>query len=64
MEHINSKQKILKKCLGNFSNNISADNMKKPGLYGCVYDSVHYDSIDIANNLNIHKYLMVKNNIK
>ena len=38
--------------------------MKKPGLYGCVYDSVYYDSIDIANNLNIHKYLMVKNNIK
>ena len=51
-------------CLGNFSNDTSADNMKKPGLYRYVYDSVHYDSIDVANNLNIHKYLMAKNNIK
>ena len=52
-------------CLSNFSNDTSADNMLiEPGLYRYVYDSVHYDSIDGANNLNIHKYLTAKNNIK
>ena len=50
--------------LGNVSNNFSADNLEKPGLYGYIYDcSVDYDSIDVANILDIHKYLMKKNNM-
>ena len=54
-------------CLGNVSayNNFSVDNMKNTGLYRYAYDfSVDYDSIDVADILNIHKYLMVKNNTK
>ena len=39
--------------------------MKKLGLYGYVYDfSVFYDSIDIDNILDIHKYLIKKLNVK
>ena len=39
--------------------------MKKIGLYEYVYDfSVDYDSIDVGDILDIHKYLMVKKNIK
>ena len=37
----------------------------KLSLKGCVYDSpVNYDAIATPEILNIHKYLMVKNNIK
>ena len=42
-----------------------ADNMKKVELYKYIYDfSVDCDSTDVADNLDIHKYLMVKTNIK
>ena len=52
-------------CLGNASKDFSADNIKKIGLDRYVYDfSVDYDSIDVNDILNIHKYLLVKNNIK
>ena len=38
------------------------DNIKKIGLNGYVYDfGVDYDAID--DIVNIHKYLMKKNNI-
>ena len=38
--------------------------MKKAGLNGYVYDfSVDYDTITIDDILDIHKYLMKKNNI-
>ena len=38
--------------------------MKKTGLYGYLYDfSVDYDAIAFDNILNIHKYLMKKNNM-
>ena len=47
---------------------ISVDNIKtgyKTELNGYVYDlSVDYDSINVSEILDIHKYLMVKNNIK
>ena len=47
---------------------ISVDNIKtgyKIELNGYVYDlSVDYDSINVSEILDIHKYLMVKNNIK
>ena len=52
-------------CLGNFSKDVSADSMKKIGIYRHVYDfSVNYDSTDVAGILYIHKYLMVKKNMK
>ena len=39
--------------------------MKKTGLYGYVYDfSVDYYRIDVADILDIHKYLMKKEVIK
>ena len=39
--------------------------MKKIGLYGNAYDfSVNNDSTDVAGILYIHKYLMVKKNMK
>ena len=51
-------------CLGNISKNWSADNMKKTGFNGYVYDfSVDYDATDVDDIIDIHKYLMKKNNI-
>ena len=41
----------------------SVDNMKTTGLNGYVYDfRINYDATAI-NMLDIHKYLMKKNNI-
>ena len=51
-------------CLGNISKDFSVDNMKKIGLNEYVYDfSVDYDTIAVDDILDIHKYLMKKNNI-
>ena len=51
-------------CLGNISKDWSEDTMKKTGLKGNVYDfSVYYDSIAVSDMLDIHKYLMKKNEI-
>ena len=51
-------------CLGNISKDWSVDNMKKTGLKGYVYDfSVDYDAIAVSDILDIHKYLMKKNEI-
>ena len=51
-------------CLGNVSKDFSASNMKKTGFNGYIYDfSVHYDSIAFGDILDIHKYLMKKNEI-
>ena len=51
-------------CLGNISKHWSVDNMKKTGFNGYVYDlSVDYDAIAVDDILDIHKYLMKKNNI-
>ena len=50
-------------CLGNISKDWSTDNMKKTGFNGYVYDfSVDYDSTDVDDIKDIHKYLMKKNN--
>ena len=39
--------------------------MKKIGLNGYVYDfGINYDAIAVDDILEIHKYLMEKNNIK
>ena len=51
-------------CLGTISKDFSVDNMKKTGLNGYVYDfSVDYDAIAVDDILDIHKYLMEKNNV-
>ena len=51
-------------CLGNISKDWSVNNMKKTGLKGYAYDfSVDYDAIAVSDTLDIHKYLMIKNEI-
>ena len=63
----NLKQKTLKivaLCLGNISKDWSADNMKKTRFNGYVYDfSVDYDSTNVDDINDIHKYLMKKNKV-
>ena len=50
-------------CLKNISKNWTVDNMKKTGLNGYVYNfSADYDAIRI-DMLDIHNYLMRKNNL-
>ena len=50
--------------LRNISKDWSVDNMKETEFTGYVYDfSVYYDAIAVDDILNIHKYLMKKNNI-
>ena len=51
-------------CLGNISKDCSANNMKKTGLTGYVYDfSADYNTVTVDDIKDIHKYLMKKNNI-
>ena len=51
-------------CLGNISKDWSVDIWKKTGFNGYVYDfSVDYVAIAVDDILDIHKYLMKKNNI-
>ena len=50
---------------GKVSEEFSVGNMKKTELYGYVYDfSVYYRAIVAGKILEVHKYLMEKNNIK
>ena len=50
-------------CLGSVSNGFSATESREVSLNGNVYDfSVNYNPIDKSDILNIHKYLMTKNN--
>ena len=52
-------------CLGSISNGFSNTKSREVYLNGKVYDfSVDYNSVDKSDTLNIHKYLMTKNNIK
>ena len=51
--------------LGSISDRFSATKSREVSLDRNVYDfSVDYNSIDKSDILNIHKYLMTKNNIK
>ena len=51
-------------CLGSISKDWSLDNMNRTGFNGYVYDfRVDYDAIAVDDILDIHKYLMKKNNI-
>ena len=52
-------------CLGNLSKYFSVGNIKTTRLYGYVYNfSVDYDSIDVNYILDIHIYLMKKDDRK
>ena len=49
---------------GKISKDFSADNMKKTGLHGAVYDfSINHKVIAVDGILDIHKYLMKKRGI-
>ena len=51
-------------CLGNISKDWYVDKMKKTGFTGYVSDfSVDYDAIAVDDIVDIHKYLIKKNNI-
>ena len=57
--------KADKFCLGSISNKFDAFESREVSLKGNVYDfSVDYNTIDKYDSLNIHKYLMVRNNMK
>ena len=52
-------------CLGNIPKDFFTDNMEKTRLYRYVYNfPIDYDSIDVDNILDIHKYLMKKHDKK
>ena len=51
-------------CLGSFFKYFSVDNMKKAAFHENVYDfSVDCDTTAVDDVLDIHKYLMKKNNM-
>ena len=51
-------------CLRNISKDWSVGNMKRTGFNVYVYDfSVDYDSIDVDDIKDIHRYLTKKNDI-
>ena len=51
--------------MGDISNNFAVDNMKETGLNEYVYKFLgDFKSIDADDILDIHKYLIKKNNIK
>ena len=51
-------------CLWKISKDWSVDNMKKTGLNRYFYDfSVDYEAIAVDDILDIHNYLMEKNDI-
>ena len=57
-KYIKAKYSEIRKyhlCLGNNSWDFSANNMKKNGLNGCVYDfSVDHRTFDTCNTIDIH----------
>ena len=51
-------------CLGNISKDWTNNNMKKTEFNGYIYDfSSDYNAIVVPDILDIHKYLMKKNEI-
>ena len=52
-------------CLGSISDGFSATESREESLNWNVYDfSVDHNSVYKSDILNIHKYLLTKNNIK
>ena len=65
---VNGKKSVslkpIMKMLGSIPNGFAVTESREVSLKGNVYDfSVGYNGIDKSDILNIHKYLMVKNNI-
>ena len=59
-----SEINAIQLCLGNISKDFFVDNMKKTELNGYVYDfGVDYDAIAVDDIIDIHKYLMKKDDI-
>ena len=53
-----------KLCLGNISDDWTASNAEKTGLYGEVYDfAVDYTAASVGETYNVHRYLVKKNEI-
>ena len=54
-----------KLCIGNLSDQWTASESEKAGLYGSIYDFVvdYYDILDVKNIYDVHRYLMIKHNI-
>ena len=51
-------------CLRNISKDFSVDNLEKTGLNEYAYDfSVDYDATAVDDILDIHKYLVKKNDV-
>ena len=51
-------------CLGNISDDWTAANAKKTGLWGKIYDfAVDYTSTNSGDIYNVHRYLMKKHNM-
>ena len=51
-------------CLGGLSKDYHTNSRKDTGLYGNVYDfSVNYDPTTNGKIVDIHNYLMKKNNV-
>ena len=52
-------------CLGSIAHRFGVTESREVSFKGNVYDfSVDYNAIDKSDILNIHKYLLVRNNIK
>ena len=59
----NSKFGVYPLCLGNISKHFPVEILKETRLNGYVFDfSVDFESIDVDDMLDIHKYLMKKPN--
>ena len=67
MNQFKAKDSEIKRCplfLGNTSKDFTIDTMKKTGLKGYVHTfSVNCNTNDTNDFLDIHKYLMIKNNV-
>ena len=72
---VNGKQELIFKakddqivkeilCFGNISDDWTAANAQKTGLWGEIYDfAVDYRATNIGDIYNVHRYLMKKHNI-
>ena len=61
---VNGKQELKFKAKGNISDDWTASNAEKTGLFGEVYDfAVDYTAVSIGEIYNVHRYLMKKNGI-
>ena len=58
-----SKTKPHSLCLRNISEDFTVDNMKQNRLNALSDFSVDYNTIDIGNIVDIHKFLMKKHDI-